>query len=87
MIERDSRSGKRYVGIYRAADGKYRSAGTDDSHERAYEVAEGEERHARGFLDETNPSYAAEYQRQWRYEQSAERASRGELTKAWHVAA
>jgi hypothetical protein len=27
VIERDSQSGKRYVGIYRAADGKYKSAG------------------------------------------------------------
>ena len=56
VIERASRSGTRYVGIYRAADGKYKSAGTYDSHERAYEVAEDEERHARGFLDETSPS-------------------------------
>ena len=56
VIERDSRSGKRYVGIYRSADGKYKSAGTYDSHERAYEVAEEEERHARGFLDETSPA-------------------------------
>ena len=59
VIERDSRSGKRYVGIYRAADGKYKSAGTYDSHERAYEVAEEEERHARGFLDETSPAAKA----------------------------
>jgi hypothetical protein len=50
VIERESRSGKRYVGIYRA-DGKYKSAGTYDSHERAYQVAEEEERHARGFHD------------------------------------
>jgi hypothetical protein len=56
VIERESRSGARYVGIYQAADGKYKSAGTYDSHERAYEVAEEEERHARGFLDETSPS-------------------------------
>ncbi len=56
MIERASRSGTRYVGVYRAANGKYKSAGTYDSHERAYEVAEEEERHARGFLDETSPS-------------------------------
>ena len=56
VIERDSRSGKRYVGVYRAADGKYKSAGTYDSHERAYGVAEEEERHARGFLDETSPA-------------------------------
>ena len=56
VIERASRSGTRYVGIYLAANGKYKSAGTYDSHERAYEVAEEEERHARGFLAETSPA-------------------------------
>jgi integrase len=56
VIERGSRSGKRYVGIYRTADGKYKSAGTYDSHERAYDVAEEEEQHARGFLEETSPA-------------------------------
>jgi integrase len=56
VIERESRSGIRYVGVYRAADGKYKSAGTYDSHERAYEIAEEEERHARGFLEETSPA-------------------------------
>ena len=56
VIERDSRFGKRYVGVYRAADGKYKSAGTYDSHQRAYEVAEEEERYARGFLKETSPA-------------------------------
>jgi hypothetical protein len=60
VIERESRSGARYVGIYRTADGKYKSAGTYDSHERAYEVVEDEERHARGFLDETSPSDKAQ---------------------------
>jgi integrase len=56
VIERASRSGTRYVGVYRAANGKYKSAGTYDSHERAYQVAEEEERHARGFLGETGPA-------------------------------
>jgi hypothetical protein len=56
VIEPASRSGTRYVGIYRAANGKYKSAGTYTSHERAYEVAEEEERHARGFLEETSPA-------------------------------
>jgi hypothetical protein len=56
VIERGGRAGTRYVGIYRTANGKYKSAGTYDSHERAYEVAEEEERHARGFLEETSPS-------------------------------
>ena len=59
VIERASRAGTRYVGIYRAANGKYKSAGTYDSHERAYEVAEEEERHARGFLEETSPAVKA----------------------------
>ena len=30
VIERESRTGSRYVGIYRAADGTYKSAGTYD---------------------------------------------------------
>lgn len=47
VIERSGRSGARFVGMYRAANGKYQSAGTYDTHERAYEVAEEEERHAR----------------------------------------
>ena len=34
VLERESRSGARYVGIYQAADGKYKSAGTYDSHKR-----------------------------------------------------
>ncbi len=55
-MERASRSGTRYVGIYRAASGTYKSAGTYDSHERAYEVADEEERHEPGFLDETSPA-------------------------------
>ncbi len=56
VIERDSRSGKRYIGVYQAADGTRKSAGTYDSHERAYEIAMEEERHARGFLQETSPA-------------------------------
>jgi integrase len=56
VIERAGRAGTRYVGVYRTANGKYKSAGTYDSHERAYEIAEEEERHARGFLEETSPS-------------------------------
>src|SRR5690349_11747653 len=42
--------------MYRAADGKYKSAGTYGSHERAYEVASDEEQHVRGFLDEAGPA-------------------------------
>ena len=48
VIERASRADARYVGIYRAANGKYKSSGTYASHQRAYEVAEEEERHAPG---------------------------------------
>src|SRR6185437_15361772 len=56
VIERAGRGGARFVGMYRAADGKYKSAGTYDSHSRAYEVASDEEHHARGFLDEAGPA-------------------------------
>ncbi|MBV9095417.1 MAG: hypothetical protein JO132_16325, partial [Streptosporangiaceae bacterium] len=56
VIKRESRSGLRYVGVYRTANGMYKSAGTYDSYQRAYEVAEEEERHARGFLEETSPA-------------------------------
>jgi integrase len=59
VIERESRSGARFVGMYKAVDGKYKSAGTYDSHERAFEVAAEEERHARGLLEETSPAEKA----------------------------
>jgi hypothetical protein len=36
----------RYRGIYKAADGRYRSAGTFSTEERAFAVAEEAERHA-----------------------------------------
>ena len=50
---RDSAKGPRYRGFYKGTDGRYKSAGTYTSHERAYEVAEEEERHARGFLEDS----------------------------------
>jgi integrase len=60
VIERETRvGGARFVGMYKAADGKYKSAGTFDTHERAIAVAEDEERHARGFLNETSPAAKA----------------------------
>jgi hypothetical protein len=40
VSERENRSGSRYVAIYRTADGKDNSAGSYDSHERAYKVAD-----------------------------------------------
>ena len=43
---RDRQKGTRYRGIYKAADGRYRSAGTFSSKERALAVAEEAERHA-----------------------------------------
>lgn len=47
----NKRSGKngaeRFTGLYKAADGTYKSAGTFDTEVRALEVAEAAERHAR----------------------------------------
>jgi integrase len=60
VIERENRLGAaRYVGMYKSADGKYKSAGTYGTHERAIEVAEEEERHARGYLTDTGPAEKA----------------------------
>lgn len=56
----NKRSGKnragRFTGVYKAADGSYKSAGTFDTEERALEVAEAAERHARLHLAETSPA-------------------------------
>jgi integrase len=43
---RERQKGVRYRGIYKAADGRYRSAGTFSTEERALAVAEEAERHA-----------------------------------------
>jgi integrase len=60
VIERIDQSGRaRYTGMYRAANGKAKSAGTFDTHERAIEVATEEEQHARGLLEETTPAEKA----------------------------
>jgi hypothetical protein len=52
----NKRSGKngpeRFTGVYKAADGSYKSAGTFG----ALEVAEAAERHARLLLAETSPA-------------------------------
>jgi hypothetical protein len=34
VIEREGRAGARFTGMYKAVDGKYKSAGTFESHER-----------------------------------------------------
>jgi integrase len=56
----NKRSGKngaeRFTGLYKAADGTHKSAGTFDTEERALEVAEAAERHARLQLAETSPA-------------------------------
>ncbi|WP_019629725.1 tyrosine-type recombinase/integrase [Actinomadura atramentaria] len=60
VIERESASGDaRYTGMYKAANGKYLSAGTFTTHERAIEVAEQAEAHARGLTTETSPAKKA----------------------------
>jgi integrase len=46
---------ERFTGLYKAADGTYKSAGTFDTEERALEVAQAAERHARLQLAETSP--------------------------------
>ena len=43
---RERKKGVRYRGLYKAADGHYRSAGTFSTAERALAVAEEAERHA-----------------------------------------
>lgn len=47
---------ERFTGLYKAADGTYKSAGTFDTEERALEVAEAAERHERLQLAETSPA-------------------------------
>jgi hypothetical protein len=47
VIERESNSGTRYTGMYKAVDGSYKSA---------FEVADAEERHAQALLDDTSPA-------------------------------
>ena len=47
---------KRFTGLYKAVDGTYKSAGTFDTEERALEVAQAAERHARLKLAETSPA-------------------------------
>lgn len=46
----------RYTAMYKAEDGRWKSAGTYDSEQRAQEVGEDQERHARLRLAETSPA-------------------------------
>jgi len=56
----NKRSGKngaeRFTGLYKAADGTYKSAGTFETEVRALEVAQATERHARLKVAETSPA-------------------------------
>lgn len=55
--KRSGRNGAwRFTGVYKAADGAYKSAGTFSTQERALEVAETAERHALLRLAETSPA-------------------------------
>lgn len=57
VVKRSNRHGTdRFAGMYRAADGTYKSAGTYDTPERAQEVALETERHEAGKLTSTSPA-------------------------------
>ena len=57
VIKRSNRHGAdRYAGMYKAADGTYKSAGTYDTPERAQEVASESERHVSDRLTTTSPA-------------------------------
>lgn len=57
VVKRSNRHGTdRFAGMYRAADGSYKSAGTYDTPERAQEVALETERHEAGKLTSTSPA-------------------------------
>jgi len=47
---------ERFTGLYKAADGTYKSAAPFDTQECALEVSEAAERHARMRLTETSPA-------------------------------
>jgi hypothetical protein len=60
VIERVDRKGRqRYTGMSWAANGKAKSAGTFDTHERAYEVASEAERETQAPLGEVSPAEKA----------------------------
>src|SRR5580692_10698676 len=43
---RDSAKGPRYRGFYKGTDGRYKSAGTYDTEQRALEISQAAEKHA-----------------------------------------
>ena len=56
VIERARKHGIRYTAIYTDENGRYKSAGTYDTAERAHTVAEQHESHVRLRLAETSPA-------------------------------
>jgi hypothetical protein len=56
VIDRVRKSGVRYTAMYTDENGRYKSAGTYDTDERAQAVAEQHERHVRLRLAETSPA-------------------------------
>ena len=56
VIDRARKSGVRYTAMYTDENGRYKSAGTYDTQERAQAVAEQHERHVRLRLAETSPA-------------------------------
>ena len=56
VIHRVRKSGIRYTAMYTDENGRYKSAGTYDTQERAQAVAEQHERHVRLRLAETSPA-------------------------------
>jgi hypothetical protein len=56
VIDRARKSGVRHTAMYTDENGRYKSAGTYDTQERAQAVAEQHERHVRLRLAETSPA-------------------------------
>jgi len=56
VVARKRKSGTRYTGMYKDADGTYKSAGTYDTENRAQDVADQTEKHLRLRLAETSPA-------------------------------
>jgi hypothetical protein len=52
---REGRNGPRFRGMYKGADGRYRSAGTFMEEDRALEVAKAAEAHARELVKGVPP--------------------------------
>ena len=60
VFQRPAKDGKvRFTAMYKAENGKYRSAGTYDDEDRAQQVADESERHAHLRLAETSPGEKA----------------------------